>query len=134
MSSAEPPQPPRQASPATPPQEGNVPMQTLFQQSHVSPPLQVVIVNLVAHSGYVWAITVLFQQPRFEALVITGWHSKFHRTPSQRLPLPQSNLEYRVRYSTTNVDDMYSPHRANSKVSQGATLSMMCIDLLKSQA
>ncbi len=36
---AEPPQPPRQASPATPPQEGNVLMQILFQQSHASPPL-----------------------------------------------------------------------------------------------
>ena len=32
---AEPPQPPRQASPATPPEEGNVLMQTLFQQSHI---------------------------------------------------------------------------------------------------
>ena len=34
MSSAEPPQPPRQASPATPPKEGNVLMQILFQQPH----------------------------------------------------------------------------------------------------
>ena len=38
MSSAEPPQPPRQASPATPPQEGNVLMQTLFREGMLARP------------------------------------------------------------------------------------------------
>ena len=45
--------------PATPPKEGNVLMQTLFQQPHVSTPLRVVIVNLVAQAvGFVQDGTV----------------------------------------------------------------------------